>query len=200
MPTQPRSNIATSTATTTHTATPNIADFSAQHRNPLHLVSCVIPSHDPATGEVFTPRSVTTRAIYRFLADVPGDLAITLVTATDHHVFDPIDPLVTAEALRARMVIDQTLAQTQPGFPRHWGEDNICAWTATQIHIDTAMHSVIADALVEIDQAQRTRDIRYKHYTGRWFAVGASRATKHPSYITAISMLNMFDYFTTTNS
>lgn len=199
MPTQPRSNIATSTATTTHTATPNIADFSTQHRNPLYLVSCVIPSHDPHTNEVFTPRSVTMRAIRRFLADVSEDLAITLVTATDHHVFDPIDPLVTAEALRARMVIDNTIANTQPGFPRHWGEADIRAWTATQTHVDTAMHPVIADALVEIDQAQRTRDIRYKHYTGRWFAVSASRTTKHPSYMTAISMLDMFDYFTPTH-
>ena len=191
MPTQPHTNTA---------STPNIADFSTQHRNPLHLVSCVIPSHDPNTDEVFTPRDVTVRAICRFLADVPEDLAVKLVTARDHHVFDPIDPLTAAEALRARMVIDHTIARTTPGFPRHWGETDIRAWTAAaQTHIDTAMQPVVADALIEIDQAQRAGDIRYERYAGRWFAVSASRATKHPSYITAISMLSMFDYFTATD-
>lgn len=198
MPTQPRSN--TAPTTTSPTATPNIADFSAQYRNPLHLVSCVIPSHDPNTDEVFTPRDVTVRAICRFLADVPNDLAVELVTTDDHHTFDPIDPVTAAETLRARMVIDNTIAKTQPGFPRHWGETDIRAWTAAaQTHIDTAMQPVVADALIEIDQAQRAGDIRYERYTGRWFAMSASRVTKHPSYMTAISMLDMFDYFTATD-
>lgn len=186
MPTQLRSS----------TTTPNITDFSAQHRHPLHLVSCVIPSHDPATDEVFTPRSVTMRAICRFLADVPEDRAVQLVTATDHHIFNPLDFVTTTETLRARMVIDSTIAQTQPGFPRHWGTDDIRAWTAaTQSQIDTAMHPVVADALIEIDQAQQNGDIRYEHYANRWFAVGATRTSAHPSYMTAISMLDMFDYF-----
>lgn len=192
MPTQPQINTA---------SVPNIADFSTQHRNPLHLVSCVIPSHDPNTDEVFTPRSVTVRAICRFLADVPEDLVVQLVTARDHHVFDPIDHTTAAEALRARMVINATITQTQPGFPRHWGADDIRAWTAaTQTHIDTAMHPVIADALIEIDQAQRDGDIRYTCYNNCWFAVSATRVDSLPSYMTAISMLNMFDYFTATNA
>lgn len=178
---------------------PNIANFSTPHHNPLHLVSCVIPSHDPATDEVFTPRSVTVRAICRFLANVPENRAVELVTATDHHVFDPIDHLTAAEALRACMVIDSTVAKTQPGFPHHWTESDIRAWTAAQTHIDTAMHPVVADALIEIDQAQRDGDIRYEHYADRWFAVAASRTSAHPSYMTAISMLDIFDYFTATD-
>ena len=179
-----------------NSTSPNIADFSAPHRNPLHLVSCVIPSHDPNTGQIFTPRSVTVRAICRFLADVPNDLAVELVTATDHHVLDPLNPLTAAETLHARMVINDTIAKTQPGFPHHWTESDIRAWTAaTQSHIDTAMHPIIADALIEIDQAQRNGDIRYEHYANRWFAIGATRTSTHPSYMTAISMLDMFDYF-----
>lgn len=186
MLTQPRTN----------TITPNTVDFSAQHHNPLHLVSCVIPSHDPHTGEVFTPHNVTVRAICRFLADVPNDLAVELVTTTDHHIFDPIDPLTAAETLRARMVIDRTIAGTQPGFPRHWDADHIRAWTAaTQSQIDTAMHPVIADALIEIDQAQRNGDIRYECHNNRWFAISATHTTTHPSHMTAISMLDMFNCF-----
>ena len=188
MLTQPRSN----------TINPNITDFSAQHHNPLHLVSCVIPSHDPNTDEVFTPHNVTVRAICRFLADVPDDLAVQLITATDHHVFDPIDHTTAAEALRARMVIDNTIVQTRPGFPHHWNEADIRSWVATQTQIDTAMHPVVADALIEINQAQRAGNICYERYTDRWFAVGATRTTTHPSYMTAISMLDMFDYFTAT--
>lgn len=178
------------------TTTPNTVDSSTQHHHPLHLVSCVIPSHDPATDEVFTPRSVTMRAICRFLADVPNDLAVELVTVTDHHIFDPINPITAAETLRARMIIDRTIANTQPGFPRHWTADDIRAWTtAIQSHIDTAMHPVVADALIEIDQAQRNGDIHYERHNNRWFAISATRTTTHPSYMTAISMLDMFDYF-----
>lgn len=180
---------------------PNIIDVdtqtsSAQRPSAMSIASCVMPSHDRRSDEVHTPRSITVRAITRFLADVDNDLAVQLVTASDHHLLDGVDHTTAAEALRARMYIDAHITATTPGFPAHWSSADITAWAAHQTPIEEAMRTTIADALIDVHAAHQLGCARYVMRGARWYAMCAADAAAHERYMSAARVLDMFDYFT----